>query len=99
MQPYTLLALGGCPDDKIGARNKIAQFAQILRQNGTLVQILRLPVNQVQAVKRPLKTQIGTDNTHIVGHDFLQLLAGLGDQHHFLVQFHALGIPKLPRKY
>ena len=89
-----ILAAGtGHLDDKVGAGDEVAQLTEGFGEDAAVVEVLGLAEDEVEAVEGALQSEVAADDADIVGHDFLQFALGLGDEHHLLVEHHALGIP------
>ena len=93
MQSHVLAAGAGHLDDKVGTGYEVAQLAELLGEDRTVVEVFGFAEDEVEAVESALQPQVAPHNADIVPHKLLQLAFGLGDKHHFLVEDHALGVP------
>ena len=93
MQSPTLLAGHSVTDDKVSDINHIPQLTYFREEDGLLVQILGLTIEDIQPVERALQTEVGAHNADITAHDGLQFLTRLRNEHHFLVKHSAITVP------
>ena len=79
METHILTTVASHLNNKVGAGDKIAQLAEFLCEDRTVVKVFRLAENEVQPVESPLQAKVATDDADIVPHEFLQLALSLGD--------------------
>ena len=80
-------------DDEIRTCYQIAELRKWLGEDTAVVEVFRFTEDEIEAVEGTLQAQVAAHNAHIVPHNLLQLALGLRDEHHLLVEHHALGIP------
>ena len=58
MQAPTLFARHGMPNDEVADIDHVSQLTNLRYQNGFLVQILSLPIEDIQTVEGALQTEV-----------------------------------------
>ena len=93
VQATALLALQGPAGNKVAHVNHVAQFADVAGGTDALKEAFRLFVEHVQTVPGPVQAQVAADDAHVVGHNLVDLLDTLGNQHLLLVGHGSLVVP------
>ena len=93
VQTDRLVALACLLDRKVCNGNHIAQLAELAARLGAVVEPLGLLPDDRESLHGTLQAQVRADDTHIVRHDILQLLAVLQHKYHLLCLGSTLEVP------
>ena len=72
-------------DDQVADVDLVAELAELHRDVASVVEVLSLAVDNLEAVEGTLEAEITADDADIAAHDLLDLLVGLRDKNHLLV--------------
>lgn len=79
--------------DEIGTGDEVAELGELFGKDRTVVEVLGLAEDKVEAVESTSKAEVAADDTDIVAHNLLKFFLSLGDEDHLLVEDEAVGVP------